>query len=268
MSLRFDLYIDRPSWLHRLDPRTKLGMVLAGVALLLLYRNIWLIGGLLLSTHAVLLTARVPWSRLRWIWRAMLPVSALVFILWPLFYQTGDETLISVLGLRITLLSLVEALAMALRIDALAFVIFILLLTTDQASLVRGLVKLGLPYAWGLTLAIALRYLPTLYGAFTTITEAQQARGLVLGKGGFVARLRSYMPILVAMIITALRLTDNLTIALAARGFGAPVRRTYMVDLKLRPADLLVLSITAILFLTLLAARIHLGVGAHPLRLV
>ena len=48
---------------------------------------------------------------------------------------------------------------------ALAFTIFLWLFTTDQATLVRSLVAIGLPYPWGLTLAIALRYLPTMASA-------------------------------------------------------------------------------------------------------
>lgn len=268
MSFRFDLYVDRPSWLHRLDPRTKLALVGSGVVLLLLYRNLWLIVGFLALAHLVLLSARIPWSRLALIWRLLLPVSALIFALWPIFYPGEGPALLEVWLLRVTTLRLVEGLAVALRIDALAFFIFVLLLTTDQAVLVRGLVKLGMPYSWGLTLAIALRYVPTFFGTFGAISDAQQARGLILGRGDFVGRLRSYMPILVAMIINALRLIDNLAMALEARGFGAPVRRTYLRDLRLRPPDRVLLALTAAVFLVLLVARLGYGLGAHPLSLI
>ena len=53
-----------------------------------------------------------------------------------------------------------------------------------------------------------------------SVREAQQARGWIVGQGNVVQRVRSYLPILVATIIAALRLSDNLGLALAARGSG------------------------------------------------
>jgi len=156
---------------------------------------------------------------------------------------------------------LLQGLSTALRVDALAFAFLVLLFSTDQARLVRGLVKLGLPYEWGLTLAIALRYLPTLYGIYTTVSEAQQARGWIIGEGGFVRRIRSYLPILVAVIVTALRLADNLSLALAARGFQPGVRRTYLRELKLNLADKICLSLLAASLIVFLSVRFRHSLG-------
>ena len=139
-----------------------------------------------------------------------------------------------------------------------------LLLTTDPNELVQGLVKLGLPYPWGLTVGLAIRYLPTTYGLFVTINEAQQARGWIVGKGSLVQRGRSYLPILVATIIAALRLSDGLGLALAARGLGYPARRTVLHDIRLRPADWLVVAVATVLFAGLLVLRYGVGFGAGP----
>jgi energy-coupling factor transport system permease protein len=163
---------------------------------------------------------------------------------------------------RITTQGLFQGLSTALRINALAFVFLVLLFSTDQARLVRGLVKLGLPYEWGLTLAIALRYLPTLYGIYTTVSEAQQARGWVVGEGSFVQRIKSYLPILVAVIVTALRLADNLSMALSARGFQSGARRTYLRDLELSLADKVCLPLLAVSLIVFLIFRFRHGLGA------
>jgi energy-coupling factor transport system permease protein len=268
LSLRFDLYVEQRSWLHQLDPRTKMAMVLASVVSLLMWRNVWLVAGFLAGTHLLLWSGRIPRVRLVWIWRVLLPFSFMIFLLWPIFYPGPDQALLEWWVIRVTPLNLLEGLAMALRIDALAFSFFVLLLTTEQSSLVRGLVKLGMPSPWGLSLAVALRYLPTFYGSFTAISEAQQARGLDLKKGGAVARLRSYMPILVAMIISALRLTDSLAMALEARGFGAQARRTCLWDPKLRASDRMLILVSLLLLLGILAARVTLGLGVHPMWLI
>jgi energy-coupling factor transport system permease protein len=191
----------------------------------------------------------------------MWPITVLILILWPIFYSQEGEVLWQVWRVRITTQSLWQGLSTALRVDALAFAFLVLLFSTDQARLVRGLVKLGLPYEWGLTLAIALRYLPTLYGIYITVSEAQQARGWVVGEGNFVRRIKSYLPILVAVIVTALRLADNLSLALAARGFQPGTKRTYLRDLKLGSVDKVCLSFLAASLIVFLIVRFRHGLG-------
>jgi energy-coupling factor transport system permease protein len=114
-----------------------------------------------------------------------------------------------------------------------------------------------------LTLAIALRYLPTLYGIYTTVSEAQQARGWVVGEGSFVQRIKSYLPILVAVIVTALRLADNLSMALSARGFQSGAKRTYLRDLELSLADKVCLPLLAVLLTFFLIVRFRYSLGIH-----
>jgi len=70
------------------------------------------------------------------------------------------------------------------------------------------------------------------------------------------------MPILVAMIITALRMTDNLSMALAARGFQPGGKRTYLRELKLGDADKVCLFALTVLFSALLTARFRYSFGA------
>lgn len=257
MSFAFDLYVDRPSWLHRLDPRTKLSFVLVSSFVLLSFGSPFVSAAFLLGIHGVLWSGKVPASRLRWAWQRMWPITLLILVLWPVFYPQGNDVLWQVWRIRITTQGLWQGLGTALRINALAFAFLVLLFSTDQARLVRGLVKLGLPYEWGLTLAIALRYLPTLYGIYTAVSEAQQARGWVVAEGSFVQRIKSYLPVLVAVIVGALRLADNLSLALAARGFQSGAKRTHLRELELSPADKVSLILLAVLLIILLIVRLR-----------
>ena len=135
---------------------------------------------------------------------------------------------------------------LALRLLALAVVILLWLYTTDQTDMIRGFLALRLPYEWGLTLALALRYLPTFATLFQQISEAQQARGLDLAQRKLWQRLRAYQPVLVAMMISALRQSERLGWALEARALGAQgVRRTTFRALHMRRSDYLVLILLA-----------------------
>jgi energy-coupling factor transport system permease protein len=229
-----------------------------------MFRNIAVLVGLLLLAHLALLSARVPLDRIRWLWTRLAPLLVMILILQPLFAPGPGPDLARLGPLRLTVAGLLDGVSFALRAAALAFVAAVLLLTTDSTQLVRGLVKLGLPYPWGLTAGLAIRYLPTTYGLFLTVSEAQQARGWIVGQGGFVRRIQSYLPILVATIIAALRLSDHLGLALAARGLGYPAHRTTLHDVRFVATDWLVVVLATLVFAGLLVLRYGLGYGAQP----
>ncbi len=110
--------------------------------------------------------------------------------------------------------------------------------------MVRGFVALGLPYDWGLTVALALRYLPILAGLFEQVREAQEARGLDLAQRSFLARLQAYRPILIAVVIGALRHGERLGWALEARALGGGgTRRTAFRPLSFHQGDYLALGV-------------------------
>jgi energy-coupling factor transport system permease protein len=264
MSLSFDLYQPGDSWLHRLDPRAKLWMVLLIGLLGLLFRHVGLLAALLLLTHLALLSARVPVRQIWWLWVRMAPILVMILLLQPIFMPGPGPDLLHLGPLRITIAGLLDGLSFALRAAAMAFVAAILLLATDPTELVQGLVKLGLPYPWGLTAGLAIRYLPIAYGLFVTVSEAQQARGWILGQGNLFRRARSYLPIFVATIIASLRLSTNLGLALAARGLGYPARRTVLHDIRFSRFDWLAVAVVTMVFLLLLGLRFWLGFGADP----
>ncbi len=255
--MQFDLYLPRSSFLHRLDPRTKLLLTLVGLLLCLSFDEPAVLAGVLLGFHLLPLAAGIPWERLRWLWIRMMPLTFMVLVLQPFFASDPEGHVLWQLGpVRWTVEGVLSGVVFALRINGMAFVVAGLLFITEPAGLVRGLVKLGLPFEWGLTVSLALRYLPTTFGLYQSIYESQQARGWDPSQGNFLRRARSYLPMLVAVMIASLRMADNLALALAARGFGAPSERprTILRDIRFRPVDW---WISGGLFL-LLAASLYL----------
>jgi energy-coupling factor transport system permease protein len=265
MSLPPSLYVPRDSWLHGLDPRVKLVFALLATIALLSLDNLPLFVLFLVLCHALLLSARIPIARLGSAWRLMLPITVLIPVLWPLFSNTAGPVLLHLGPLTVTWVDVWQGLAMAARVDAMAFAFFVWLFTTDQAGMVMGFVHLGLPYEWGLTLAITLRYVPTLHAAFGRVMDAQRARGLVISNTNPVQAVRAYVPALVPMLIDALRTAENLSWALEARAFGAPGRqRTARRQLHFGLLDGLALALIIVLFGGTIAARFLLGFGQGP----
>lgn len=262
------LYQPTDSWLHRLDARVKLLLVACGLAVIFGIGNVWLMTAAVLLEQGALLTARVSRGRVSWVWQVLWVTVSLVFVLWVLFYPLEGPALWSWWRIRLTWTGLATGLVVALRLAAVAFMLFIWLFTTSEVHLILSLQWFGLPYAWGLTLAMALRYVPTMAELFRMTEEAQQARGLDLSKSGPLAKARAYVPITVAMLISALRTATNLAHALESRALGVTARRTSLQRLHFRGADLAwavgIVLVTALLLL----ARFAWGWGASPLRLV
>lgn len=264
MGQSFDVYSPRASWLHHLDPRAKLWVVALGGGVAVLFQQIAVLAGLLVVAHLAMVSARIPAGRLRWLWTRLAPLLMIILILQPLFAPGPGEALLQLGPVRLTTGGILVGLSFALRAAALTFLSAGLLLTTRSSDLVQGLVALGLPYTWGLTVGLSIRYLPTIYRLFLTVRDAQEARALVLNQGSFVQRARAYVPILVATIIAALRLGDSLGLALAARGLGYPASRTTLHELDFGARDWLVTAVAGLAFAGAMVLRFGLGFGEEP----
>ncbi len=238
MTPTFSAHTLGDSFLHRLDPRAKLWFALIGVAACLFLRDPLPLAAILALTHLLLVAVgRISMPALGGLWKGIAPLLLMILLLQP-FFSPGEEAALVMLGpLRLTLNGLLVALTFALRTAAIAFVAMLPVLTTPLDKIVRGLEKIGLPYTWSLTIGLALRYLTTLFALYTTIRQAQQARGWTPEARGFFERSRAFLPTLVALIIAALRLSDSLAMGLVARGLNVQAKRTHLHDIAMRPAD-------------------------------
>lgn len=235
MTVIFDSYIPGASLLHRLDPRVKLWATLLCLAFVFMLPNVIYQAIFILAIHILLLAVDIPVAVLGRLWRQMAVLLVLILVLQPFFSPSG-QTLIALGPLQLTSGGMLKALELAIRAAAIAFVTCTLLFTTPQPTLVRAFVKLGLPYTWGLTISLALRFLPAIEDLFHTVRDAQAARGWV-AQGGLLKRFRDYIPILVAVLISTLRMSDQLTLALAARGLESTQSRTSWRELQMSARD-------------------------------
>lgn len=239
-------YTPGEGWLYRLDPRVKLWFALLTIVLAVLTAHLGVLGGLLVAAQVVLLLGGLPLRRLLRMWLSLAPLVLVILVLQPLIAPGEGRALLVAGPVRLTTTGLLTGLRYGLRISAAAFAVLVPVVTTPPNRLVRAFQKIGLPVAWAMTVGLALRYLGTIGELYTTISEAQQARGLDLSRGGLVKRARNAVPTLVAVIVATLRLGDSLALGLAARGFGLPTarrgQRTALHDIALRPADWLALA--------------------------
>lgn len=244
MPAEFDIYVRRNTWVYALDPRVKLAFVVVATVIAFLWPNAGVAAAVGVVCLAFFWLAQVPAVRIVRFLRGLVPFLVMVWLLTVLFAGGPGRVWLRLGPLPITASGLTQGTLLVARLLALGLIFFLWLSTTDQAAMVRGFVALRMPYEWGLTLALALRYVPIFAGLFGQVREAQQARGLDLEQRQFWQRLRAYRPVLIAMIISALRSGERLGWALEARALGAQgVRRTVWRPLRLRRADFTALTL-------------------------
>jgi len=256
-----DLYTEGNTFLHRMDPRVKMAFVVLLSILAFLISTLLALAVLLAAIIALVLLSRTPLSKAAFAFKFVIRLMLIITVLWPLFDRSGEPVLATLGPLRLTEPAILRGIASAARIGCLASVWYILMFTTQQRDIVRALVKLGVRFDFGLTLAISLRFFPTFGATIASTMDAQRARGLDFGKGSLLKRSRNYVAVLVPAIVTALRTADGITLALQSRAYGARPDRTYLRDLRMSMADYGALGAVVLAFALPLAAKYLLGLS-------
>ena len=238
-------YFPGNSVIHRLDPRTKLIMLVVYIVSLFTAVS-WLSYALPLVFLAVCIAVSgVP---LKSFVRGLKP---LLFILiftaaLNLFFTVGEgEPLVHFWVITIYTEGIVRALLMLLRIVLLIAGTFLLTYTTSPISLTDGLEALLAPlkvikvpvHELSMMMCIALRFIPTLIEETDKIMSAQKARGADFETGKLMDRVKSLVPILVPLFIGAFRRADDLATAMECRCYQGGEGRTKMKLLRYRRYD-------------------------------
>lgn len=228
-------YAPRRSFVHRLDPLTKL-VVLVCIALL----TVTLVSDLaaflillfvFLSYLGAGISLRLAFARLRRLIGLILLIAFFQLVFTPygafLFYLI--PRLAPGFGpyLPVTLSGVSNALFLVLRLLNIVLASALFVFTTDPTLFAVALTRLHVPYRYAFTLILALRLVPLFDEEMSHVRNAQSARGISVDRGvlrGFFTRIRyTFLP----MIFSALSRIDTLTLAMDGRGFGYARRRTY-----------------------------------------
>jgi len=260
MTQSFRLYEPGNSFLYRLDPRVKLIGVFAIFFLSILFTDPRFLAPVFLGVLALIVAGRVPMRRVALMLRSLAILVIIALILWPLIYQRGP-VVTTILGFRITEGGLFYGGGMAFRILDMVVAPIALFLTTTQPDFIAGLRRLGLPYKASFALATALRFLPTIVGVGQSIVEAQRARGLDPSRGSPLRRMKSYGRILGPLMITSIRIAQQLVLAVEAKAFSIDRPRTFYRELRFATPDYVALAVIGLVCAVATIVRV-LGYGA------
>ena len=243
-------YFPGDSIVHRLDPRTKLILVVLFI-IALFQAESWISYGTMLVITIICMA--LSHIKLKNIFNGLKPMIIIIVFtaLLNMFYTDGTPVLP---GWIITWEGISKAFKMILRIMLLITGTFLLTYTTSPISLTDGmemlfnpLKKIKVPvHEMTMMMSMALRFIPALIEETDKIMSAQKARGADFESGGLVKRAKALIPILVPLFVSAFRRADELAVAMECRCYHGGEGRTRMKQLKMCGRDFIALILGAL----------------------
>ena len=248
---------------HRLDPRSKLIIVVLYIAALFQAKG-WI--SYLSVTGVTALCMILSHIKLKNIFKGLKPMIFIIVLtaLLNLFYTDGREI---IPGWHMTWEGLEKSVQMILRIMLLITGTFLLTYTTSPIALTDGLEmllgplkKIKVPvHEMTIMMSMALRFIPTLIEETDKIMSAQKARGADFETGRLTDRAKALLPILVPLFVSAFRRADELAVAMESRCYHGGEGRTRMKVLHFAARDWVALAL-GVLFLAALIVMKRLGI--------
>ncbi len=238
--------------IHNLDPRMKFIYVCAVFVVAILFSEILPLIALFLLPIPFVLLAGVQKEWLRSLrGAAFLAVFIFLINIASSFFTSGYV---------LTAANVENAAAMTLRFVVLVESFSVFFLTTSPDHLGLALEQSRVPYEFAFAFTTAVRFVPVLAEEAQTIMDAQKARGLELEKGGFLKRIKNYVPVLIPLIVSAIRRSLELAEAMESRAWGATKKRTNLYSLKFHRGDFVLLVITVAVLAVAIYVRLYVFV--------
>jgi energy-coupling factor transport system permease protein len=225
--------------IHNLDPRMKFLYVIAIFIAAILFSQI--------IPLLILFAIQIPFvllARVQKQWLRSLRGAAFLALFIFLINIAGN---FFAQGYTLTAANWENAASMTLRFVVLVESFSVFFLTTSPDHLGLALEQSHVPYEFSFAFTTAVRFVPVLAEEAQTIMDAQKARGLELEKGNFMKRIRNYIPVLIPLIVSAIRRSLELAEAMESRAWGATKNRTNLYALKLHKGDYLLLAIIMVI---------------------
>lgn len=254
-------YFPAKSPVHALDPRYKILIMTIFIVSLFFIQSFWPYIFVFAWLFLTIVAAKIPVNMVLKGLKPLRLILIFTFIM-NLFFIPGEE--IFRWGfLSVSREGLVQAIFMAIRLVLLVVGTSLLTLTTSPLALTEGIEKLmsplkrvGFPaHAIAMMITIALRFIPTLIDEADKIMKAQMARGADFESGNVLNRAKNLVPLLVPLILNALRRAEELATAMESRCYRGDEHRTKLNPLRITGKDHLHFALNMIFFIAVCASR-------------
>ena len=263
-DIKIGQYFPSNSLLHKLDARFKIVSLLFLVVGIFIFDNqllyiIWciIVGGLIKLS-------KIP---VKMFFNSVKPIMWIILFTFILHIFSGKgEPLLEIWKLSITWNGIANGSFVCLRLLLLMFGASLLTFTTSPLvladaieDLMSPLKKVGVPaHELAMMMTIALRFIPTLLEETDKIIKAQKSRGADFVTGNIFVRMKSVMPVLIPLFVSAFRRADELAMAMEARCYHGGIGRTRLKELKMQKRDYMAMIVFIAIIIILIAIKIFL----------
>lgn len=255
-------FIPGHSFLHHLDPRTKIFFVF--VVMILIFTSnhylsytwilLFILIGIWTANVSLLYTLKIS----KQIWMIILLTAFL-----HLWLTQGGEVILQFSIITIYEEGLKKAVFVSFRFVLLVLTASLLTFTTSTIDLIDGIeailkpfTRFGFPaHEFALMMSITLRFIPLLWEEMEKVKKAQLARGSKLDQGWIWERLKYLIPLFVPLFLSILRRSDELAQAMESRCYRGDQNRTKFRQLSFSHADGMALGVMLILILGFLGIQ-------------
>ena len=238
-------YRDVNSFLHKLDPRAKLLVMLTFFIYALLFLQepvILAIVFLFVLAYAAMGKALIN------VWKSagvLVTIFTVTVIVW-LLTMRGPTKII----LWFSMEGLYRGISGGFSLVIIIITSIVFISTTKIEELTLACIRLGLPYRIAFAMSTAIRMIPLIAETASTILQAQKSRGLDVDSGSFMQKLKKYVPLMVPTIVSVIRGTSVFAMALESKGFAYSEKRVNYLTISYKFIDYL-FSVILILLIAL-----------------
>lgn len=261
-SMIIGQYVPGNSFIHRLDPRTKIIVIFCFVIIVFFANNLLSYSLLTLFVFFSVIITFIP---IRFILKGLTPIWILITFTFLLHFFLTKEgpVLFEIFSINIHKGGIIQGLVISLRLFLLVLMTSLLTLTTTPIeitdaieNLLQPLRKFKFPvHELALMMSISLRFIPTLMQETDKISKAQASRGVDYRTGPVKDRIKAIIPLLVPLFVSAFKRAEELAMAMEARGYQGGEGRTKLRELKYHMKDFVVFIIFLVVVVTLFIVR-------------
>lgn len=214
----------------KLDPRTKLFMVFIVSLIVMMSATTPLLWAIRLSVTLIPIILLILEKKYSSALRFLLAYSAALVLMFYFLSEHSEGLIASLLiGYCGIVVQFMPALITA----------WYVVRTTKIGEFMSCMQKMHVPDGIAVSLAVVMRFFPTIKEEYSSINDAMRMRGVMLG-GGNVLRMFEFR--MIPLLFSCVNIGEELSAAAITRGLGGDVKRSSVIELKLGFADYLLMA--------------------------
>lgn len=253
-------FVDIDTFVHKLDPRTKLFFSSLFLLVTFLSNSILEFTILFIILFSAIYLSKTPLSHIVVALKLILFLMIFTALVHILFNKEGS--IVFTLGsYNLYSGALYSIVLVTVRFFLVVSMMTVFTMTTSPNSITSAIEKAFSPLekigvnisVFAFLMSISLRFIPTIAEETNRIIKAQTSRGARFNKGGIVSKAKAFIPILIPIFVSTLKRADELATAMEVRGYDPDKTRTRYKKLKYTKGDYItyLLIIVVVIFIIL-----------------